>query len=82
MNSTLNFTFVVIIASTCVSALALDNGVGQKPALGLNLWNAYQCFVDEDIVQRVADTLVSSGLSKYYTYLNVDDVSCFKGRGN
>ncbi|KAJ3201085.1 hypothetical protein HDU67_001555, partial [Dinochytrium kinnereticum] len=56
------------------STSALDNGVGLKPAMGWSSWNLYACKIDENLIKRMADAMVSSGLSKAgYTYINIDD---------
>ena len=54
--------------------LALDNGLGFKPAMGWNSWNAFNCDITEAIVKSNADALVTLGLSKVgYVYVNIDD---------
>mmetsp|Transcript_17686 Transcript_17686/g.46163 ORF Transcript_17686/g.46163 Transcript_17686/m.46163 type:complete len:437 (+) Transcript_17686:44-1354(+) len=55
-------------------AAALDNGVGQRPSLGWNSWNAFAGRLDEAVVRQTAQLLVSKGLAaKGYVYLNLDD---------
>ena len=63
------------------SAVALNNGLGQTPAMGWNSWNLYGCNVNEDIVRKMADSIVDSGLKDLgYEYVTVDD--CWQtGRG-
>jgi len=42
--------------------------------MGWNSWNHYGCNINEEIVKRAADGLVSSGLAKNgYVYVNIDD---------
>lgn len=44
------------------------------PPMGWNAWNAYHTNVDEDLVRRTADALVSTGLAALgYVYVNIDD---------
>ena len=44
------------------------------PPLGFNTWNRWHCWVDESLLRRTADLMVSLGLvAAGYTYLNVDD---------
>lgn len=60
---------------------ALNNGLGQTPAMGWNSWNLYGCQVNETIVKRMADSIIDSGLGELgYKYVTVDD--CWQtGRG-
>lgn len=53
---------------------ALDNGVGDVPAMGWNSWNQFRCDINEDLIREVARAIVSSGLRDAgYRYINVDD---------
>ena len=53
---------------------ALDNGVGLTPPMGWNAWNTFHCNINEKIMRRAADAMVSSGLAaKGYKYINLDD---------
>lgn len=55
-------------------AAALNNGVGKTPAMGWNSWNKFGCKINETLIKKTADLLVSTGLSaKGYRYLNLDD---------
>jgi hypothetical protein len=46
------------------------------PPAGMNSWNAFHTNVDEVVLQRTADALVSLGLAALgYDYVNIDDVS-------
>ncbi|KAJ3003789.1 UNVERIFIED_CONTAM: hypothetical protein HDU68_005499, partial [Siphonaria sp. JEL0065] len=64
-----------------VPCRALDNGVGRTPAMGWNSWNRFHCKINEHLIKKQADALVSSGLSKLgYVYLNVDD--CWQSSRN
>ncbi|KAK2644130.1 hypothetical protein Ddye_019325 [Dipteronia dyeriana] len=56
------------------SSFLLANGLARTPPMGWNSWNHYQCNIDEKIVQRTADALVSTGLAAVgYKYVNIDD---------
>ena len=61
---------------------ALNNGVGIKPAMGYNVWNAVHCDVNETFFKAQADLLVKLGLKDLgYNYANLDD--CWQvGRDN
>ena len=41
---------------------ALDNGVGDVPAMGWNSWNQFRCDINEGLIREVARAMVSSGL--------------------
>jgi len=69
------FTSVLLLASPI---LALDNGLARKPQMGWNSWNWFYCSVNESVVMKAADILISSGLADLgYHYVNVDD--CWAG---
>lgn len=52
----------------------LDNGLGLTPQMGWNSWNHFGCNINENLIKRTADLLVSTGLAqKGYNYLNLDD---------
>lgn len=54
------------------------NGLALLPPMGWNSWNKFGCNIDEDVIQRQADAMVSSGMAAAgYTYLIVDD--CWQG---
>ena len=56
---------------------ALDNGVGDVPAMGWNSWNQFRCDINEGLI-RGRRAMVSSGLRDAgYRYVNVDD--CWQG---
>ena len=51
---------------------ALDNGVGDVPAMGWNSWNQFRCDINEGLIREVARAMVSSGLRDAgYRYVNV-----------
>ncbi|EOX98996.1 Alpha-galactosidase 1 isoform 2 [Theobroma cacao] len=52
----------------------LTNGIGLTPPMGWNSWNHFYCKIDEKMIRKTADALVSTGLSKLgYEYVNIDD---------
>jgi alpha-galactosidase len=54
--------------------LSLDNGLGKTPQMGFNAWNKFNCDINEDIMRRMADAMVETGLAELgYTYINLDD---------
>ena len=49
-------------------------GLALTPPMGWNSWNHYGCNIDETLIKRTADSLVSSGLRDAgYVYVNLDD---------
>jgi alpha-galactosidase len=65
--------FTQLSVALCVSwCAALDNGVGQTPAMGWNSWNIFKDKLSEEVVKTTADLLVSTGLAaKGYKYVNM-----------
>lgn len=54
------------------------NGLAATPPMGWNSWNKFACNVNETIVRRVADAMVSSGMRDAgYVYVVIDD--CWHG---
>lgn len=48
------------------------------PPMGWNSWNHYGCQIDQALIEKTADALVSSGLRDAgYVYVNIDD--CWQG---
>jgi alpha-galactosidase len=53
--------------------------LARTPPMGWNSWNHYGCNIDETLIKRTADALVSSGLRDAgYVYVNLDD--CWHGQ--
>lgn len=68
--------FKIVLLITCLFFLAkqTDNGLGLTPQMGWNSWNHFGCKIDEQLIKKTADLLVSTGLAKKgYKYLNLDD---------
>lgn len=65
---------ILAIATIAGAAFALDNGLGIKPQMGWNSWNKFGCNINEDLIIRTIDEIVSSGLyAAGYNYINLDD---------
>ncbi|MBO9712989.1 MAG: glycoside hydrolase family 27 protein [Sphingomonas sp.] len=55
------------------------NGLALTPPMGWNSWNKFACNVDEALIRRTADSIVSSGMRDAgYTYVVIDD--CWHGQ--
>jgi len=62
--------FAVLVTLSC----ALNNGLGRTPQMAWNSWNHYQCDINETVMMRTIDAMVSTGLlAAGYTYVNIDD---------
>jgi alpha-galactosidase len=54
------------------------NGLAMTPPMGWNSWNRFACDINEDLIRRTADALVSSGMKDAgYEYVVIDD--CWHG---
>ncbi len=55
-----------------------DNGLARTPPMGWNSWNRFACDVDETLIRKTADAMVSSGMREAgYQYVVIDD--CWHG---
>ncbi|MFC4147981.1 glycoside hydrolase family 27 protein [Micromonospora mangrovi] len=70
----------LLLVGTAVAAVpagpasALENGLERTPVMGWNSWNRYACGIDEDLIHRQADAMVSTGMRDAgYRYVNLDD---------
>jgi alpha-galactosidase len=53
---------------------ALSNGLALTPPMGWDGWNTYACNINEALVKKEADAMVSSGMKAAgYQYINLDD---------
>jgi alpha-galactosidase len=46
-------TALVLLAGSQV-AMAINNGLGQTPAMGWNTWNKFGCDIDEGVIKSNA----------------------------
>jgi len=50
------------------------NSLAQRPPMGWNSWNKFQCKVSEEVVKETADAMVANGMKEAgYEYVVVDD---------
>ena len=78
----------VALVCLCPDALAettqevvnkAPNGLAMTPPMGWNSWNKFACDINEDIVRKTADAMVSSGMRNAgYQYVVIDD--CWHGK--
>ncbi|MEE3623047.1 glycoside hydrolase family 27 protein [Nitrospirillum sp. BR 11752] len=54
------------------------NGLALTPPMGWNTWNKFACEINEEVIRKAADALVSSGMAAVgYKYVVIDD--CWHG---
>ena len=53
---------------------AQDKGLALTPPMGWNSWNKFACNVSEDLIRKMADAMVKSGMKDAgYQYIVIDD---------
>lgn len=68
--------FLILAAST--NAQKFEK-LALTPPMGWNSWNKFACDINEDIIKRMADAMVSSGMKDAgYQYIIIDD--CWQGQ--
>ena len=68
---------IFISAGSLVQAQKFEN-LAQTPPMGWNSWNTFACDINEDVIKKAADYMVSSGMKEAgYEYINIDD--CWHG---
>ena len=51
-----------------------SSGLAEKPPMGWNSWNKFQCDVSDQLIRSVADAIVSTGMKEAgYEYVVIDD---------
>ncbi|RYO88596.1 hypothetical protein DL766_007239 [Monosporascus sp. MC13-8B] len=61
--------FPLLLVSPCLAA-----GLAKRPQMGWNSWNAFKSHINESVILRTADALVSTGMRVAgYEYLLIDD---------
>ena len=72
--ATASMVFGLSIVVSPGPAAALPDGLARTPPMGFNNWARYECNINESIIVRNADALVSTGLAaKGYNTVTVDD---------
>ncbi|WP_017257144.1 glycoside hydrolase family 27 protein [Pedobacter arcticus] len=73
-------TFALILLSGLLPVLQLQAQTAKAPIMGWSSWNNYRIHINEDIIKRQADAMISSGMYKAgYRFVNIDD-GFFGGR--
>ena len=64
--------FLVLGLSFSLAAMAAD--LAPTPPMGWNSWNAFNMGINESVIRKTADLIVSDGYrDASYVYLNLDD---------
>jgi len=65
----------LIVSSICLNMFAQKfEGLAKTPPMGWNSWNKFHCDVNEDLIMKMADAMVSSGMKDAgYEYIVIDD---------
>lgn len=60
-------------------SFAQKSDLAKTPPMGWNSWNTFDCNINEDLIRKTADVMVSSGMKDAgYIYINLDD--CWHGQ--
>lgn len=74
-----NYRLICLLLSN-LFFLSLSGQEIKAPIMGWSSWNSFRIHIDENLIKRQADALISTGLFKAgYRYVNVDD-GYFGGR--
>lgn len=67
------FAFAFVLFGTLLMAQKFT-GLAKTPPMGWNSWNKYHCDVSEDLIMKMADAMVASGMKDAgYEYIVIDD---------
>ncbi|KAH3756401.1 alpha galactosidase [Pelomyxa schiedti] len=72
--ASLYVVFVIMGAVCARGKYGLDNGLGLTPQMGFNTWNHFGCDINERLIYKTLDSMISTGLfDAGYNYVNLDD---------
>lgn len=72
------FLSVLLLGVSTARGQTVSSGLAQKPPMGWNSWNKFQCDVSDALIRSVADAIVSTGMKDAgYEYVVIDD--CWQG---
>ncbi|NSW94613.1 MAG: glycoside hydrolase family 27 protein, partial [Bacteroidales bacterium] len=67
------FSLILVFCGTLLMAQKYA-GLAKTPPMGWNSWNKYHCDVSEELIMKMADAMVSSGMKDAgYEYIVIDD---------
>lgn len=68
---------LAIFSGSLAQAQKFEN-LAQTPPMGWNSWNTFACDINENVIKKAADNMVSSGMKAVgYEYIVIDD--CWHG---
>lgn len=68
---------IIILIATSLYAQKFE-GLALTPPMGWNSWNKFGCEINEEIIKKMADAMVESGMKDAgYQYIIIDD--CWQG---
>lgn len=63
-----------LLASIAINGFAYQNCSFEPPIMGWSSWNTYRVNINEKLIKKQADALISNGLKEVgYRYINIDD---------
>ena len=66
--------FLALLGLLPPRTAGLDNGLGRRPLMGWSSWNNYAMSVNQSVIHRTIDSMVSTGLAKAgWEYVLIDD---------
>jgi alpha-galactosidase len=69
---------IIVFILLCQGLSAQKYDLAQTPPMGWNSWNKFGCEINEDLIRKTADAMVSTGMKAAgYEYINIDD--CWHG---
>ncbi|HEA31524.1 MAG TPA: glycoside hydrolase family 27 protein, partial [Leeuwenhoekiella sp.] len=73
-----SFLLLIIVLSAQFGFAQKFDDLAKTPPMGWNSWNTFACDINEDVIKKAADNMVSSGMKDAgYEYINIDD--CWHG---
>ncbi|MDH7603760.1 MAG: glycoside hydrolase family 27 protein [Melioribacter sp.] len=70
--------FTIILIATSIFAQKFEK-LALTPPMGWNSWNKFGCNINEEIIKKMADAMVESGMKDAgYQYIIIDD--CWQGQ--
>ena len=55
--------FLIVFITVFFIAKGVDNGLGLTPQMGWNTWNRFACNINETLIKKSVDLLISTGLA-------------------
>ncbi len=73
-NIRINLSVFILVFFCCLHGMYVMAQTNSTPIMGWSSWNTYRININDSLIQRQTDAMVSSGLQKAgYNYINIDD---------